>query len=260
MKNLIVEDVFRDIEIKQRIKVVDRMVNVPTKYFGNVFMGAFPISTKKAKEVINTNRLKPIEIKPGKSIVALTIFNNHDTPVDPYKEIVVSIPVLCDARVSIPLLPFLIKSLFRNSGFYVLTVASDTSLSREEGNIIFGYPHYEGNINVEFIQNESNFYAKLDEAGKNILSIRVNKIKREKIEQVDYQTYFTKNNNLYRIEMNTVAIVGRSFKKSDGILELGSHVISQTLKNLEIDPKPVEISYYRNSIEILNPPIDLGKA
>jgi hypothetical protein len=255
-KEPIIEDIFENLAIRKQVKVGDRIVNVPTKYLGNVFMGAFPISTKRAKDIIKTDKLRPIELAPGKSIVAITIFSNYDTPVGAYKEIVLSIPILYKPTVTVPLLPFLFRACFKNLGFFVFLIASDTDLSREEGNI-FGYPHYEKNIKVLFQQEGAYFYAELEEANKHILSMRVNKFKKEKIEKNDYQTYFIKENKLFRIEMNTYAIVGRSLRKNDGILKLGNHEISELLGNLEINLKPIEFSYYRNSIEVLNLPEEI---
>ncbi|MCM8782590.1 MAG: hypothetical protein NC828_06045 [Candidatus Omnitrophica bacterium] len=256
--NLIIEDPFRNLDIKGTVKIKDLSINVPTKYFGNVFMGTFPISTNKVKDIIKTDKLKPIEIIPEKSLVAITIFYNHETPVGPYKEIVLSIPVLYNTKIAFPLLPLLFKTIFKNYGYYVILVASDTDLSREEGEI-FGYNHYEKNINVEFKNTESFFSAQIEEGNKKILSLKVNKLKNERIERTDYQTYFINNNHLYKIEMNTIAIVARSLNKNNGILELGSHEITNILKSLEIMQKPIEVSYYRNSIEILNLPKDLGE-
>ena len=256
---LVVKDVFSDIKIEKQFKVLDRIVNVPTKYFGNVFMGAFTISTKKTRDIITTNKLIPVEISPGRSIVALTVFKNHETPVGPYKEIVVSIPVLYDTKITFPFLPFLFRKMLKNFGFYVLLIASDTDLSREEGNIIFGYPHYENNIDINFEGTDLYFYAKLKEKNQNILSLKVDKVKNEKIEKNDYQTYFVKNNILFRIKMNSIAIVGRSLNNKGGILELYNHPITNILKELQININPIELSYYRNAIEILNLPDEIRK-
>lgn len=254
---LVLDDPFVDLPIQKQVNISGRQIDVPTKYRGHVAMAVFPISTKKAIEQIGTDKLKPVEIGIGKSLVALTIFDNYSTPVGPYKEIVISIPVLYKSKFSIPILPLLFRNKLKNFGYYVITIASNTDISREEGSI-FGYPHYEKNIEVLFNEGEEFIEADILENNQNILKLKIKNTKKEIIEKINYNTYFKQDNDIYRVIMNTAGIIGRSEEIKCGELFLDNHEITNLLSGLEIDNNALEISYYREIIEVLNLPEKIG--
>ena len=256
VKELILEDIFRDLEIKKQVKVGDKVINVPVKYKTQSIMGFFPISTKKAVEFINNKRLKPVEFSWGKSLIGITLFNHIECPVGPYKEIAFSIPIIRDTKISIPFINILFNNKLKNFGFYSFMLTGSTDIGREHAEKIWGYPFYNKIIDVFLEETESSFniLAEAKEKQEKVFSMVVMKTKKNKVTKKDYQTYFFKNEKLIKVELNTIGISGYSLKKDSGKLELGNHEISNILGSLEINLIPLETLYYREAIKIANIP------
>ncbi len=252
-------DVFDNLSVEKQVKIGNVVLNIPTSYKGSVIMGAFPISTKQAEQLIGHRLLKPAEFKFGKSVVCLTVFNNFFTPVGPYKEIVLSIPVLHNPSISLPGIPFMFNRIFKNFGFFVFMIASDTDISREES-AVFGYPHYDRNIEILFTYEKGSFQALAFEGKEKILSLRINKRMKEKKEKKNYKTYFKNDGKLFTVLINTDALVGRSRDKDTCLLELGEHNIVNILKDLQINTNSLEVSYYLDAVEVLNLPKEIEEA
>lgn len=250
------EDVYKDLEVKQRVQIADTIVDVPVKYRTQAIMGFFPISTKKAIKFINNSRLKPVEFYWGKSLLGITLFNHIVCPVGPYREIALSIPIIHDARIMLPFINILFSNLLKNFGFYSFLLTGSTNIGREHAEKIWGYPFYNRNIDVSLEENNSSFYILADdkEKQKKLFSMTVMKTKKEKMLKKNYQTYFLNNGNLIRVELNTVGTASYSLKRKFGKLELGNHEISDMLRDLSIERMPLETLYYTDAIKIANVP------
>ncbi|MFH1202236.1 MAG: hypothetical protein V1674_05040 [Candidatus Omnitrophota bacterium] len=253
-RKLILEDVYKNLEVKKQVRIMDKTVDVPVKYGTQAIMGLFPISTKKATNFINNTRLKPVEFSFGTSLVSITIFNHIVCPVGPYREIALSIPIIHDTKISVPLIPFLFNKFIKNFGFYSFLLTANTTIGREHAEKIWGYPFYNKNIEVQIEENDSGFSVLAEEKLEKVFSLSVEKTNKEKIIKRDYQTYFLKDDKLINVELNTIGISGYSLDKKSGKLELGFHEISKILQNLSIDLTPLETIYYREAIKIANIP------
>ena len=96
----------KDFSVKYHVPLGDKSIDIPVVYPDTgAVMAFFPIAIAKAHEYIKTKRFKPVSILGGKSLAGITVFDYRDSPVGPYREMALSIPVTLDSIISIPFLP-----------------------------------------------------------------------------------------------------------------------------------------------------------
>jgi len=244
------EDILR-VKVEKQVKVRNILVDIPLKYRGRAITALFPISTKKALEAINCSKIYPAEISFNKCLLNITLFDYYNTPVGPYAELALSIPVFYNQFINIPLFPLLLNNFFKNFGFFIVTIAQNTDIAIEHGNVITGYPHYEKVIDVKFKSDGEYINTEAYEDNKEILKLKINKPQKEKLQDKSYTTYFKKGDSLSQITMDTSTIMGRP-KSCD--LKLGNHELSERIRQFDISYNPIEVQYFSDAIEILNYP------
>lgn len=255
-KELFLKDIFTDLPIQRRLNVLGKQMAIPTKYVGEVYMATFSVSTKKSREKIKTNKLTPIEIGIGRSLISVTIFNYKSAPIGPYIEVAFSIPVLYKSKFSAPLVSLLFRDMLKNFGFYAIILATNNLISKK-GSEVFGYTLYDKDIEVLFNKTEKYKEVAIKEAGQEIMKLQLNNLKRERIERKDYNTYLVNNNRLNKVVMNTIGVIGRSMKPGCGKISFSNYGVASLLSDMDIDRNAIEASYYSNLIEVLNIPEDL---
>ena len=74
-KGLVLDENLMNIKVERQVKVRDILVDVPLRYKCSAINVLFPISTKEAKKIIGTQKIKPLELFPGRSFVCITLFD-----------------------------------------------------------------------------------------------------------------------------------------------------------------------------------------
>lgn len=247
-----------DFSPKYQVDVMGQKIDVPVKYSNTrAFMVFLPISIKKATELISNKRFNPVSILKKRCLLGITIFDYIECPVGPYREIALSIPVTLDSKISIPFLPLIFDSFFKKSGFYTFLLAMNTSIARDHSKIIFGYPTYDKNIEIDI--KEKNGYILIDsyEGREKIISLKMKESNNFKIIRKKNNTYFLKDDKIINVELNYAAYEAQSALDNNLSLELGDHNISKIIKNLLVHQKPFRSIYYAKAIEILDSPKEI---
>jgi len=252
MKQLSINEDSINYKLERQIKIRDILVDLPVKYKGRAITALFPMPTKKAIAAINYPEISPAEISLGKSLLSITLFDYYWSPIGPYTELAVSIPVCYKSKINIPLIPLIINKFLKNFGFFVLDIAQSTEIAIEHGNKITGYPHNPKLIDVRFNDNGNDLYIEASGDKQKILNIQIKKPKKEKLIQQSYMTYFTKERNLFKIQMD---IYGIEAKIKECKLNLGNHESLEFIRKFDVSCNSVETRYFRDVIEILNSPI-----
>lgn len=247
MQKLTIDESKIDYKATGQIEVRGKLVDIPSIYKGKAITTLFPISTKKAKEVINCSRVKPAEIYPGRSLLSLTLFDFYWSPVGPYTELVPSIPVFCSSKFKMPLIPLLFYKSLKNFGFFVIDILQSTDIAIEHGNLLTGYPHNPNLIDVIFKEEEGRINIKAIGAEKNILNLSIKKPVKEKIAKETYMTYFTKDKDLFEIRMDIYGIESPVWGCK---LNLGNHETSNIIKGLNPSVNSIQTRYFRDVIEV----------
>jgi len=255
-KELVLDDKLLDIPVERQVRVRDILVDVPLRYKCSAINVLFPISTKEAKKIIKTEKIKPLELFPGRSLLCITLFDYQYSPVGPYTEISLSIPVNYNSKINLPLFSLLFNLFLDKLSFFVFSIAQSTQIAIEHGLIITGYPKYdkEKTVDAKFNKGDKFIYVNVSGEGKMILNLKIAKFKKEKIEHSYYPTYFVKNNKICKIQLETDSITS-GLKILN--FELGNHKIAELIKSLRINPKPIYTKYYKDAVEILYSPKEI---
>ncbi|KKQ18593.1 MAG: hypothetical protein US31_C0003G0022 [Berkelbacteria bacterium GW2011_GWA1_36_9] len=255
-KELVLDENLLNIKVERQVKVRDLLIDVPLRYKCSAINILFPISTKEAKKVIGTTKIKPLELFPGRSFVCITLFDFYKGPVGKYTEMTLSIPVVYNSKFYLPFFSLILRILLNKVAFFVFSVAQSSKIAIEHGMAITGYPRYnpEKLIDVDYKDDSEFVYARVYGDGKEILNIKIKKPKNETMRKEVYDTYFVKNNKISKILMGTHVIVGKS-KVVD--FKVGDHELGTLLKNLKIIPKALDTRYYRDTVKIIYSPKEL---
>lgn len=256
-KELVLDDRLLNVKVERQVKVGDLLIDVPLRYKCSVINVLFPVSTRQVKKIINTNKIKPLELYPGKSFVCITLFDFYKGPVGNFTEMTYSIPVIYKPKLYFPLFSLVKNYLLNKIDFYVVSIAQSTKKAIEHGMAITGYPRYNPDklINVAFRDDNEFISARVaGDDGREILRLKIKKPKKEVKRSESYDTYFIKDNKISKILMNTHVIVGNSKLVE---FKLGNHELAGVLKNMKITPNAISTRYYRDTIKIINSPKEL---
>ena len=249
MKELFIDEKSINLKVEKQVKVKNILIDVPIKYKCTAINVVFPISTIEARRAIGYPKFNPLEIFFGKSLLCMTLFNFSSTPVGPYTEMTLSIPISYNSKFNFPLVSVPVSQLLGKFGFFVLLIAQSSEFAIEHGNVINGYPHYPKLINVQFKSDNSVVYVQAGGDGKEILQFQLKKSLREKIQKESHMTYLVKEDKIFIIKMETYGIIDRSKIHN---LSLGNHELAEFIKRLGISDKSIDTRFYRDTVKIIN--------
>lgn len=247
-----------DYRLQYEISVGEKSIAVPVVYpNASAIMAFFPIAVEKAATVLKTKRLVPVSIFRGQCLLGITVFDYHESPVGPYRELALSIPVLFDPFISLPILPLIFDSLFPAFGFYTLLLAMNTDIAREHSEKIFGYPTFSRNVDIAIEEQNETIAVSVGEGDRSILNFSIKKPQRFRLAKKKYLTYFLKDGKIVSVAMQTAA-ASASLGCGACSLKLGEHKIVNLLKSLSIHTRAIKSVYYSDAIEILFAPKNEG--
>ena len=133
---------FEDVK-SEELEYSGRKVKFPFCYIDFSRMSAsFPVPTNKVKDALPTERLKPVEIKPGIAMIRFAAMEYRETDRDwleSYNEFGVSVPVQYQSDEDSPEFP----------GLYVVHLPVTTEEARWGGVEIYGFPKFIAEINFK---------------------------------------------------------------------------------------------------------------
>lgn len=241
---------------KQPLKLTDSIskdYQFPTLY-GNVTcaIGIFLCDYKKAQAMLPHPKMKPISMPKGRALVTFSCYEYQSVRgVAPYNEIAMTIPVMIDPSINVPVLPVIMDSLFKKFGYYVFHMPVTSLENRIRGNDIWGLPKVVDTINIKVEQNISKTSA-IDEWGNEYFSLSVPTTGKATDFDVKSNIYSKLGNNLlqsptqFKAQFNVNKYMNRLWQKGGkdpGLLTLGKGPYGDLLRTLEIDPQPFQFRY-----------------
>ena len=205
-----------------------------------------------AKNLLPHPKMKPVRMPKGRSMVALACYIYRNVlNVGPYNEIAMTIPVLFNPKVDVPVLPVLMNG-FKDFGYYVFNMPVTSRENCIRGNEIWGLPKVVQSIDVNQ-QSDRCVTTATDEAGNDYFRLEIPTAGKSTAFDVTANIYSALNNKLLQSEthfkgdFNIVKNTGVLFRKtepSDGpYLQLGSGPFADQLRALKIEPTPLQIRY-----------------
>ncbi|MCP4671034.1 MAG: acetoacetate decarboxylase family protein, partial [Desulfobacula sp.] len=139
-------------------------------------IGIFLCSYDKAYNLVRQKfgpKVKPVCMTRQRSLVVFSCYEYKNVMnVAPYNEIAMTIPIMVDPMVNVPLLPMIMDKLFSNFGFYVFSMPVTSKENQIRGNKIWGLPKVTQEIDIEENGGDCVIYAK-EESGEPYFKLTV---------------------------------------------------------------------------------------
>ena len=112
-------------------------------------MGIFMCSYEQALKVLPHPSMKPVRMPGGRAVVILSCYEYRTVMnMQPYNEIAMTIPLLMNPSISVPVLP-LISKAFKNFGYHVFSMPVTSEENRIRGQKLWGIPKVTKRIDIE---------------------------------------------------------------------------------------------------------------
>ncbi len=230
-----------------------RKGKLPVFYYDNTTINAiYTASTGCIKALLPHPQMKPVELYPGRCLVAFTAFEYRKTDIDPYNEVSISFPIEF-ASHPIPGVTAVLQMARRNYSTYVWQLPVTTEIARVGGVELYGYPKFLADIEFEL---EGHWIrCRLSEGGEHILTLegKVLRTGRGKL------TRFTSYNLLDGVPIMAKVLqnpieFGQSRSRDAARLELGpAHPIATTLQGIGLSKYPIAYQFSPVNQAILFP-------
>lgn len=216
---------------------------VPILYYDNTSMTAiYTASTGKVRGYLPHPDMNPVEMFPGRCLIAFTAFEYRKTDIDRYNEFSIAC-VVRFGKGQIPGLTVAGQLLSRCYSVYVWHLPVTTEIARAGGMELYGYPKFIGDI--EFRRSEGWTECSLAEKGKHILSLRGKALPASRGKPMKYITYSIKDGIplVTNVCIDPVEFAQSRNGKAAG-LEIGTgHPICDELKSIDLGKRPVVYQY-----------------
>lgn len=235
------------------MELFDRVGKLPVFYYDNSSMTAvFTASTKQVRALLPDPQMHPIELMPGRCVVAFSGFEYRDTDIDPYNEFSISFLISYGHR-TLPGMHLLRGLASRCFEAYVWKLPVTTEIARWGGVELYGYPKFLADIN--FKRNAAHTTCTLAEGGKLILSLQGQALEGGPAKPLRYRAYSMKNGiplcaNVYTNPLQ----YAQTMSPGSASLVLGEHDIARQLHALDLSSSPLMYQYCpRNELVLFGP-------
>jgi hypothetical protein len=210
----------------------------------------------KAESIMLHPKIKPVQMPLGRAIVALSCYEYKNVlGVPPYNEIAMTIPVMVDPKINIPVLPMVMSKMFKEFGYYVFSMPVTSLENRIRGHKIWGLPKEVQEIDLFEDDGDCVTIAK-EESGEPYIEVRVPmKGKKERFDETA-NLYTRLGNDLLQSETNFKAdfhvtkYMNLLFKKgvtpARPYLKIGDTPCGRMLKDLEIEEHPFQLRFAKH--------------
>lgn len=227
-------------------------------------MGVFMCNYQQALELLPHPSMKPVKMPRARAIVIFSCYQYKTVMnMQPYNEIAMTIPLLINPSISVPVLP-LVSKAFKNFGYHVFSMPVTSEENRIRGKKLWGLPKITERIDIEQKNGFSTTVA-FDDGGKEYFRLKIPMIGKAESFDETGQLYSVRENQLVQGQTNFkgdfkvtkhMGLLLRKGKKSDApILSLGDSPRAETLKKLEIEEQVFQTRWCPN----MEACFDLGK-
>ena len=235
---------------------ISKTYKFPT-FYGNVTQSVaiYLCSYEKAKEMMPHGNLTPVKMGGGRTLVIFSCYEYKNVhQVDSYNEIAMTIPVMANPGVNVPVLPMIMTSMFKKFGYYVFSMPVTSLENRIRGHKLWGLPKVTQEISF---RNEDGFHicTAREETGEVYfeLKVPVSGVKTD-IDEKGF-LYSNLDNEMVRAETcfkgsyNINKYMGRllsSKNVENSYLHLGDTPSGRIINNLELDSHPFQFRFAKN--------------
>jgi hypothetical protein len=232
------------------VPVGETRVELPILYFRtDCFMLVFTADAGRVRNLMPSDKLHPVRLSADRALVAVAAFNYIDTTIGSYGEVAVAVPVVHRPNPPPVILPLLFESTHPGFGMLVVHLPVTNTLARDCGRTLWGYTKFVADM--RFTITPEYLQCTLSENQDRILKTRV---MRRGIARRDVRplvTFSVRHGQLIKAAIQQTAICRFSLRPKDSFLELGTHPMSEDLRDLQLSPNPIVSRYYLERSAIL---------
>ncbi len=228
----------------------------PTLY-GDVTcaMAVFMCSYEKAEKMMLHPAIKPIKMPLGRSLAAFSCYEYKKVlGVAPYNEIAMTIPVMVDPGINVPVLP-MITPIFKNFGYYVFSMPVTSLENQLRGLKIWGLPKVVHEIDI-YEDGRDCVTIDKEESGEPYFELRVPMKGKPTNFDVSSNLYSRLGDELLQSETNFKAtfnvvkhmrlLFKKGAKPEKAYLKIGDTPCGRVLRELEIEEHPFQTRFAKN--------------
>jgi hypothetical protein len=219
-----------------------RKAKLPVFYYDNLSLTAiFTGATGRVKRLLPHPEMRPVELYPGRCLVAFTAFEYRKTDIDAYNEVSVAF-FITFGRPQVPGLTAAWQMARNRFTAYVWQLPVTTEIARVGGVDLYGYPKFIAEIT--FRREGGWVTCDLAEGGQSILSLGGKELPTGRGKLTRVSTYSIKDGIplVANVCQNPIAYA-QSRDRSTVRLELGSHRIASDLQAIELSRGPILYQY-----------------
>lgn len=218
----------------------------------------FMCSYEKARRMMLHPKIHPVRMPLGRSLVAFSCYEYKKVlGVAPYNEIAMTIPVIVDPKVNVPVLPMVMGDVFKplGFGFYVFSMPVTSAENQIRGEKIWGLPKIVQEIDI-FEESGDCVTIGKETDGTPYFTLRVPMDGTPTEFDVSSNLYTRRGDTLLRSETNFKAtfnvikhmelLVRKDQPTNRPYLEFGDTESAQVLQELEIEDHPFQFRFARH--------------
>jgi len=203
----------------------------------------------RVQALMPSDRLHPVRLPGGRTLVGVAAFNYIDTSIGPYGEVGVVVPAVHGDRAPWPVVPGLLEARYPGFGNVVLHLPVTRTEARDAGRGEWGYTKFVADM--RFANTPEHLQCRLDEGGRHILTMRVARRGLVSPDRKPLVTYSVRDGDLIRTVIPQVGTVRNALWPLDSSLELGDHEVAASIRALDLSPHPFMTRYYLERSGIL---------
>jgi len=236
-------------------------------FYGDVTcaIAIFLCPYEKAEALMLHPKIKPVRVTRGRAPIVFSCYEYKNVlGVAPYNEIAMTIPIMVDPTVNVPILP-LVTNLFPNFGYYVFSMPVTSLENQIRGHKIWGLPKVVQEIDIQEEGGDCVTTAK-EESGETYFQLRVPMEGTPTDFDVTSNLYtrlddkFLQSETNFQGRFNVTKYMGLLFKKNakpDRLyLTLGDTPSGRMLKELEMEEHPFQFRFAKqisSCFDLANP-------
>ena len=226
-------------------------------FYGDVTcaIGIFMCSYEKARKLMLHPKMLPVRMTKGRSLVIFSCYEyNNVMNVPPYNEIAMTIPVMMDPGINVPVLPMILP-IFSKFGFYVFSMPVTSLENQIRGVKIWGLPKVVQEIDI-FEDGDDCVTVGKEESGEPYIELRVPMKGASTQFDVGSFLYTRKDDILLRAKTNFKAdfnvnkhmqtLFKKDLKPDRQYLKIGDTPCGKVLKDLDIEEHPFQFRFAKH--------------
>lgn len=235
-------DLFKGVG-QEEVELHGMKAKMPVFYYDNTsFTAMFTASTDRVRPFLPHPDMRPVEVLPGRCLIAFIAFEYRKSDLDPYNEFCIGVGVTF-RKGQVPLVTMSSQFLRRSLSAYIWHLPVTTEIARVGGVEYYGYPKFIADI--KFHREADRIRCDLAEEGKMILSLSGRTLATGTGKRLEYTTYSIKDGIPLRTRILVDPIeFAQSMSRDAAKLEVGSgHPICEELKSIGLSEKPILYQY-----------------